>query len=836
MCFAFAGFFMKIKKYYLLLFLVIFPVILNAQNKVRIYGYVIDTNNRGIEFANVFLEGTTNGTSTNGNGYYELEHEIKDSATIVFSMMGYETLKYVIRPTQRVFQITVQMQMSATQIDDFDMVAQRIQTSTKEYLDPSKYRLMPNATGGIESLFITFTGVSSNNELSSQYNVRGGNFDENIVYVNGIEVYRPLLVRSGQQEGLSFINSDMVDQVAFSSGGFDAEYGDKMSSVLDITYKKPKKFESVISLSLLGASAYVGTAGKKFTQIHGIRYKTSAYLLGTLDTDAEYRPNFLDYQTYLTYEFNPQWELTFLGNFSQNSYKFVPVVRETRFGTYNMGRKLKIYFDGQEEDLFRTSFGALTLNYKPSKNTKLSFLASAYHTNENETYDITGEYLLGEVKMELDEADKDGEVLGVGLYHEHARNRLKATVANIGHQGGYSFDGHTLKWGITGQMERINDKISEWEWRDSVGYSLPHNSDRLELYYNMKSENTMTSWRTTAYIQDTYKIESNAGRFSFTGGLRANYWSFNNELLISPRISMSYIPHWEKDFSFRFATGVYYQAPFYKEIRDTISDDLGNVRVHLNKDIKAQRSLHFLVGGDHYFRAWGRPFKFTTEAYLKLADRVITYSLDNVNIRYSGNNDARAYTAGIDFKLFGELVPGTDSWINFSLMKSQEKITDGSTYIKNTYDDNRNIISSEVIKPGWVSRPNEQRYSFSMLFQDYWPTNPKYKVHLKFIWSDGLPFGVPRSVQYRAVSRLGSYNRIDLGASRGLITGKDKVMSRPFFRHVESIWFNFEIFNLLDYKNENSIYWVTDIYNQDWAVPNYLTGRQFNFKIMIDLK
>ena len=439
--------------------------------------------------------------------------------------------------------------------------------------------------------------------------------------------------------------------------------------------------------------------------------------------------------------------------------------------------------------------------------------------------------------LNLSAEERDGEVLGIGLYHEHARNRLKATVANIGHQGEHFVDGHNIKWGITGQIERINDQINEWEWRDSVGYSLPHTGDRLELYYNMKSKNTMSSWRTMAYVQDTYRTETNAGILSLTGGLRANYWSFNNELIVSPRASVSFIPHWEnKDFSFRFATGLYYQAPFYKEVRDTVSDALGNVKVQLNSDIKSQRSLHFVLGGDHYFRAWGRPFKFTTEAYLKLADRVITYSLDNVNIRYSGKNDAIAYTAGIDFKLFGELVPGTDSWINFSLMNSKEKIVDGSTYLKNIFDDNNKIIGTEEVQPGWVSRPNEQRYAFSMLFQDYFPTNPSYKVHLKFIWSDGLPFGVPRSIQHRAVGRLGSYQRIDIGASRGLVTGKDKIMSRPFFKHIENIWFNLEVFNLLDYKNENSVYWVSDIYNQSWAVPNYLTGRQFNFRIIVDFQ
>jgi hypothetical protein len=610
-----------------------------------------------------------------------------------------------------------------------------------------------------------------------------------------------------------------------------------MSSVLDITYKRPEQNEASISLSLLGASAYAGTLNKNFTQMHGIRYRTTAYLLGTLDTQAEYRPNFLDYQTYLTYQFNPKWEMTFLGNFSQNSYHFVPVRRETRFGTYNMGRKLDIRFSGQEVSLFQTAFGALTLNYRPAANTRLSLLASAFHTNEHETYDITGTYRLGEVKMELNAEDKEGVALGEGLYHEHARNRLKATVANIGHQGAYSINGHNIKWGLTGHIERINDQISEWEWRDSAGYSLPHTGDRLELFYNLKSHNTMQSFRTMAYIQDTYRTETNAGRWSFTGGFRANYWSFNNELIVSPRAAVSFIPRWEnKDFIFRFATGVYYQAPFYKEVRRDTTDALGNVNVHLNSDIKSQRSLHFVLGGDHYFRAWGRPFKFTTETYLKLADRVITYSLDNVQIRYSGVNDAIAYTAGIDFKLFGELVPGTDSWINFSLMNSKEKIVDGSTYLKNTFDNNGNIIATEELSHGWVSRPNEQRYAFSMLFQDYVPQNPNYKFHLKFIWSDGLPFGVPRSVEHRAVGRLGSYQRIDIGASRGLTRGKDKIMSRPFFRPIESIWFNFEVFNLLDYKNENSVYWVTDIYNQHLAVPNYLTGRQYNFRIVVDFK
>lgn len=808
---------------------------LSAQNKIRIYGYVIDTNNRGIELANVYFENSSVGTSTNKNGYYELISEITDSVTIVYSMVGYKTFKHTVNSKQKIIQISVELPSVSKEMNDVEVIAQRRQSSTLDYLDPSKLRLMPNSSGGIESLLITFAGVSQNNELSSQYTVRGGNFDENIVYVNGIEVYRPLLIRAGQQEGLSFINPDMVSSVAFSSGGFDAKYGDKMSSVLDIEYKKPIKTESSVSLSLLGASAYVGTANKKFTQMHGVRYKTSAYLLGTLDTEGEYNPSFVDYQTYMTYQLNPKWEMTFLGNFSQNSYQFVPETRDTKFGTYNMGRELTVFFEGQEKDLFRTMFGAFSVNYQPDKRTKLSFLTSVFHTNESETYDILGEYELSEVKMDLKEENKVGATLGIGKYQEHARNRLKANVANIAHLGEHNFENHKIKWGANLQYEYISDKISEWEWRDSAGYSLPFSDTRVNLYYNLKAETTLPTVRTTAFFQDTYKKNTNAGYISLTGGLRANYWSYNNELLVSPRFSLSFFPHWKRDFSFRFATGVYYQAPFYKEIRDTLTDNFGNVRITLNPDIKAQRSMHFVLGGDHYFRAWGRPFKFTTEAYLKLADRVETYTVDNVRVRYSGENDAKAYTAGVDFKLYGELVPGTDSWINFSLMNSKEDIINDS-YINHTYDDEGNVATSETVYPGWVPRPNEQRYSFSMLFQDYLPNNPKYKVNLKFIWSDGLPFGAPRNVQYRAAFRAPAYRRVDIGASRLLVNGTDKILDRKWLKPIKNIWLNVEVFNLLNFKNVNSYYWVTDIYNHKYAVPNYLTGRQLNLKLMIDFK
>lgn len=818
---------------YLLLTILISPLL--AQSKLRVFGYVIDNNNRGIELANVYLDKTTVGTTTNQNGYYELSTTVKDSVTIVFSLLGYETIRHTLYPKQAVMQISVELRPTSTQIQDLDVVAQRRQTSTMDYLDPLKSKLMPNISGNFESILITFAGVTSNNELSSQYNVRGGNFDENIVYVNGIEVYRPLLVRAGQQEGLSFINNDMVQKVGFSSGAFNAEYGDKMSSVLDIEYKKPTEFESSVSMSLLGATAYVGTSKNKFTQLHGIRYKTSAYLLGSLDTEGEYNPSFIDYQGYFTYKLSEKSEMTFLGNFSQNIFNFVPTTRETNFGTYNMGRKLTIFFEGQEKDIFRTAFGALSYHYHPQQNIKLSLTSSAFQTDENENFDILSEYHLGEVKMDLKEENREGATLGIGKYHEHARNTLNATVVNIGHTGEFNGISHKLKWGANLQREIIADQIGEWEWRDSVGYSLPYDDESVNLYYNMKASNTLTSWRTTAFLQDTYKWRGDAGGFTLTGGVRAHYWTFNKELLVSPRVSLAFIPAWEKDFSFRLGTGLYYQAPFYKEIRDTVSDVLGNVNIALNENIRAQRSVQLVLGGDHYFRAFGRPFKFTTEAYLKLADRVITYDVDNVQITYSGHNNAKAYTAGIDFKLFGELVPGTDSWINFSLMNSKEDII-GDSYLQHTYDENRNITSSTMVWPSWVSRPNEQRYAFSMMFQDYLPNNPNYKLQLKFVYSDGMPYGPPRNNLYRGVLRAPAYKRVDIGASRILISGKDALMNKKWMKGLQSIWLNLEVFNLMDFKNVNSYYWVTDIYGQQLAVPNYLTGRQFNVKLIVDFK
>ncbi len=810
-----------------LILLLFCSVTIVAQQKAYVRGYVLNESKRAVEFASVYAKGTTDGTMTNEKGYYDLTTVMSDSITVVFSCVGYDTKEYKFATThERAYNLTVTLHADTSMLDDVQVEAYKRQTSTMISIDKESLRLLPNASGGIEGLLTTFAGVSSNNEMSSQYSVRGGNYDENSVYVNGIEVYRPLLIRAGQQEGLSFVNTDLVSQVNFSAGGFDAKYGDKMSSVLDVEYKKPKRFEANATISLLGVSAYVGSSSKVFTQVHGFRYKTSKYLLGTLDTKGEYSPMFLDYQTFMTLKLAPRWEMTFLGNFSQNTYKFVPQERSTSFGTISDAKNFTVYFDGQERDLFRTYFGALSVNYRPIDAIKLSLDVSAFHTNERESYDISGSYSLSEHNL-FNPDDDETANLGVGSYHEHARNRLSATVASISHHGDFKTDNNILAWGVSGQTEIILDRINEWETRDSAGYSLPYNPDKVDMIYNLHSDVDLYSFRMQAYIQDNYKLYADHGMWSFTAGVRGNFWSVNKEFLVSPRAAVAFFPDWQHDFNFRLAAGLYYQAPFYKELRLEQVDANGNNYVALNKDISAQRSFHLLMGMDYFFRAWNRPFKLTTEVYYKPADRVISYHVDNVRVRYSGMNDAVSQTAGFDIKLFGEFVPGTDSWISFSWMTSKEDILGDHFPV---YSNVGNYLGE--VYPGYISRPNEQRYNISLFFQDYVPNYPAYKVHLKLVWSDGLPFGPPHSERYQAVLRTKAYNRVDIGVSRGFEQGKDKWM-----RHldpVKAIWLNLELFNLFNIKNTNSYYWITDIYNQQFAVPNYLTGFMVNFKISVD--
>ena len=793
--------------YLLLLFTL--PVL--AQ-QVKIGGVISDENGDPIELATVRIEGTATGTVSNLKGKYSLKFSSRDTVTLIYSMIGYNTRKRVLVRPQGNININMTLPVLDYELGEVTITENRRQTGTVQQIDIKANKLMPDASGGnIESIIATQAGVSSNNELSSQYNVRGGSFDENMVYVNGTEVYRPLLIRSGQQEGLSFINPDMVESVGFSSGGYEARYGDKMSSVLDITYKKPERFEATGAFSLLGVSAYLGFGNKKFSWINSVRYKSNRYLLGTLDTKGEYDPQFTDYQTFLNWRPNKRWEFGFIGNISENKYIFQPEDRTTRLGTLSEVREFKVYFDGQERDLFRTFFGAGSATYHFNDHNSLTFQAAAFHTKEQETYDITGQYWLNELDPsgEDEEAEDTGETIGVGTYMEHARNYLNADVQSYSLTGKHQVKRHAIQWGLELKKERIKDKLREWELRDSAGYSLPQVPDGPELIYSMSSKNDISSSRMSLYAQDSYKFKTNAGLFTLTAGLRGSYWSWNKEFIVSPRASLALIPAFNEQFTFRAAAGVYYQAPFYKEFRDTTMVD-GMATVSLNKDIKSQRSIHFVVGSDFNFRAVGRPFKFTAEVYYKALSNLIPYNIDNVRISYYGRNMANGYAMGLDMKLFGEFVPGTDSWLTFSVMKTEEKINGK-----------------------WLPRPTDQRYNLSLYFTDYFPGSKKWKMNLKGTLAGGFPFGPPHSGREEAVFRTPAYKRVDIGMSRVIIDNTDKHRT-GFGRNIRSIWLGLDVFNLLNISNVNSYYWVTDVYNNQFAVPNYLTSRQINVRLLID--
>lgn len=791
-----------------------------AQERIKISGFVYDGDGNPLDLVNIMVKNTLTGTMTNEKGQYSLQVSPADSVTLLFSCIGYNKAERILpKPTADV-RLNVKMNPISFVLGEAVVTASRRQITTMESLDADKIRLLPDPAGGsIESLVVTYAGVSSSNELSSQYSVRGGSFDENMVYVNGMEVFRPLLIRSGQQEGLSFVNPDMTESVNFAAGGFEAKYGDKMSSVLDITYKKPEKLEGSASASFLGANAYVGSSSGKFTQVTGLRYKTGRTLLKSMDTDAEYDPNFIDLQTFITYEFMPKWEINLMGNVAVNNYKFRPFNRETTYGTMEDAKNFNVYFTGQEKDKFQTLFGSFSLKHKPNENTELGLQASGFNSQEKESYDITGEYWMSEDGSINPNSDQMGPGMTVGRYHEHARNRLYSNIFNVSHYGSARMKAHTVQWGLTFQTEKIEDRISEWEKRDSSGYSLPSTGEHVSVISNLYSNEKLNSNRISGYLQDIFKFRSKQGLFTLVGGLRGSYWDYNKEFILSPRISLGFIPNFDQNLTFRFATGLYYQSPFYKEIRKVVSDADGNEIVELNDNIKSQRSLHFILGGDYTFKAMDRNFKLTAEAYYKKMDNLIPYTVDNVKLRYYGENCATGYATGLDVKFFGEFVPGSDSWISFSVMKAQQTITLDDITIK-------------------APMPNSQGYNVSLFFQDYFPGNERIKMNLKGVIAGGLPVTVPNKGYQNAKNggtfRLPAYRRVDIGLSYQLIGGTDRIMDRGFFRNFKNIWIGLDVFNLFDIKNTSSYYWITDVYNNEYAVPNYLTGRQLNVRLIVD--
>ena len=796
----------------LIISLLFVSIRLFSQEVVKLSGAVIDADNQPVELALVRIAGTTTGTTTNLEGKYELKINSADSVLVVFSCLGYKNEEHLLKNPKGNVKLNVQLQKKSIDLNEVVVTEFQKQQGTMQKIKASDMQLMPNTSGGIEGMLATFAGVNSNNELSSQYSVRGGNFDENIVYINGIEIYRPLLVRSGQQEGMSVINPDLVSSISFSSGGFSAEYGDKMSSVLDIQYKRPEALEVSLSGSFLGATASVGHSTGKFTQLHGVRYHTNSTLLSSLDVKGEYNPSYFDYQTYMTYKFSDKFEVALLGNIAINNYQFTPFERTTSFGTAYDTKSFTVYFDGMERDVFETYFGSVSANYRPNKENELSLQVSAFSSNEYVSYDISGQYWLDELAGSdntSENAPAKGD-LGVGTYHEHARNRLKATVTSVSLKGAHRIVGNDIRWGVTYNREQIYDYLREWEMRDSVGYTLPYVGDDIHMIYNIVSENRLESNRISAYLQDTYRLRTDFGLFNFNAGVRLSYWDFNNECIVSPRASITFIPEKNSNFTFRLAGGVYYQAPFYKEFRDTVSTGGNNFIVRLNDRIKSQQSIQVVAGGDYTFRAFDRPFKVSLEAYYKKLNDLIPYEANNVKLWYSAQNESEGYAAGLDFKLYGEFVPGTDSWLSFSLMRTEEKI-------------------NEV----WVPRPTDQRYSVGIFFQDYVPKLPMFKISLKGIISDGLTFGAPMKGRAEGYYRAPAYKRVDMGLTYIIIGGEEQWSKYGFWRNIKSATIGVDVFNLFGFANVNSYTWVTDVNNVQYAVPNYLTRRQLNVRVAV---
>ena len=773
-------------------------------------GKVSDKDNHPIELASVSVVAQGKITMTNLKGEYSMQLHSSDSVVVRYSMVGYKSKTRVLRNPRGKQTIQIQL-VDDNQLGEVTVEGRKTQHGTTQEIDLKQAKTLPSSTGNaVEDLVQTQAGVSTHSNLSSQYNVRGGSFDENSVYINNVEVFRPFLVRSGQQEGLSVINADMVESVGFSTGGFEAKYGDKMSSALDITYKKlkpqaDKKYyaEGSVAASLLGASAYVGFASKKFSWLNSVRYKTKRYLLGTLDTKGEYDPNFLDYQTFLSWKVAKRWQIDVIGNISENHYNFKPKDRETQFGTQENVKSFRVYFDGKEKDLFRTFFGSFGLTHFLSNNkTSFSLITSAFHTKEQERYDIQGQYWLTQTET--------SENLGVGTYMQHSRDYLTANVVSVKLMGKHRTLNHEVEGAATYKIERIEENSREYEYRDSAGYSIPHTGDDLYMIYSLRAKNKLNSKRIEAYIQDTWHFRSGNDTlptlYTLNYGVRFAHWDFNGESIVSPRVSLSITPSWCRDLTFRIAGGLYYQAPFYKELRDTTT--INNITyARLNDKIKSQRSIHAIAGMEYRFRMMERPFKFSADLYYKALSNLVPYSVNNVQVIYYGDNRANGHAMGLDLKLFGEFVPGSDSWLTLSLMDTKMKLNGRS-----------------------IPLPTDQRFAVNLFFTDYFPGTTRWKMSLKLAYADGLPFSAPHRELEKNSFRAPAYKRVDIGMSYRLLDNSDRSKKSIF----KNIWLGVDALNLLGINNVNSYYWVTDVTSHQYAVPNYLTGRQINGRVLFE--
>ena len=800
------------QKFFIIIICLIATLKMMAQ-EFTLQGRVTDDDNNPVELATVSVVSQGKVAFTSLKGEFSMHLHSADSVAVKFSMIGYKTKVRVLRKPRGKQTLQVVLHTDATMLGDVNVTGEKIQSDQTQEIKIKDIKMAPSANGnGVEGIIQQQAGVSTHSELSSQYNVRGGAFDENSVYINNVEVYRPFLVRSGQQEGLSVINPYMVDKIGFSTGGYGAKYGDKMSSALDITYKtlkaKGKKpvVEGSLAASLLGTDAYIGIGTRKLSWLNSLRYKTTSYLLGSLETKGEYKPNYLDYQTYLSYQPNKRWKIDFIGYISDNHYNFEPSDRETSFGTMENVKSFRVYFDGHEKDRFLTYFGTLGITRNITRNTCLSLLGSTFYTKEQEKYDIQGQYWLDQTET--------SENLGVGTYFEHARNYLSARVMSAKLMLRHKVQKHNVEAAVTLKREHIEENSIEYEMRDSAGYSVPHTGKDLYMIYSMKARNELNANRMETYIQDTYRFSSGIAdstgngqtHYTLNYGVRMSHWNFNRETILSPRISLAIIPANHENTTLRLAAGLYYQAPFFKELRDTTTVN-GVTVASLNEKIKSQRSIHFIAGYDYRFRMNDQRFKFSAEAYYKALSNIVPYSVSNVKVVYYGQNECSGHAAGLDFKLYGEFVPGTDSWLSLSLMDTKMKLNGKS-----------------------IPLPTDQRYAVNLFFTDYFPGSRKWRMSLKLAFADGLPFAAPHKELETNSFRATAYRRADIGMSYQLLDNS-RHEKKTFLKNVT---LGVDCLNLFGIDNVNSYYWVTDVTNQQYAVPNYLTGRQLNARVLLE--
>ena len=813
--------------------------ILGLSQTATISGVVKDADGDPVQDVQIaVLEDGSKITVSDKKGNYTLVIPANKDITISVYNMSYKQLNKKIRakPDEK---IILNAALDAKEFQVIEIVAEN-RTTESVHIDPKNFFYIPNVGGGIEGLIKTQIGVSSNNELTSGYSVRGGNFDENLVYVNDIEVYRPFLARSGQQEGLSFANPDMVSNINFSAGGFEAKYGDKMSSVLDITYKKPLKFAGGVSGSLLGGAMHLEGVSKNRVVAWslGSRYKSNSYLLKGLDTKGEYRPRFYDVQTFITVTLNEKWSVEVLGNIASNKYTVIPETRETTFGTVNNAVSLKIYFDGREETSYNTFMGGVSTTYRPNPKTKLKLITSAYHAQEQEHFNVQGQYYIDQLEADFGK-DNFGQVAfnrGVGTFLNFGRNRIDATVMNVEHKGTrYISKNSEFTWGARLQHEIINDKLSEWRTIDSAGYVSPYNPNEINLLDVVKTKINLETNRVQGYMQYAKTISlSDSSELSVTAGLRANYWDFNKQTVTSPRVTLSYKPNWKKDVLFRASWGYYYQPPFYREMRGFDGQ--------INPQIKAQQSIHYLLSSDYNFRMWNRPFKLIIATYYKEMKQLIPYEVDNTRIRYFAKNNSIGYTTGADVRINGDFIKGIESWATIGFLKTMENISDDRkvTYfnangeeIISGYTFDTKATDSTVVNPGYIPRPTDQRVTFGMFFQDYLPMLPACKMYLNMQFGSGLPFGPPDHERWKQIFRMPPYRRVDIGFAYQIIKEGQTVSKHNPFHHLKDMFISIEVFNLLQVNNTVSYTWVTDVTNRQYAVPNYLTRRQLNLKLQM---